>query len=89
VIFAEVSQLIESPRFAAELNVLSGFQSAMRAVADSDEVEWIVELAGGDATVAQIVYQRIAALCSADTDPRYENPHDVGLFAYLFALNSG
>lgn len=82
----ELFQAIESPEFAAELNVVSGFRQFQRALASAPHVRLLADKAK-DPTKAAEVVERIRMLAQARCDPASEHPHDVALATYLWTLN--
>jgi hypothetical protein len=76
---------IESLPFSAQLGVLSGFESFLRALPSVPEVR---DLAS--ATSAQeeknALFNRMQELAKRKVDSAYENPWDIPLAAYLWVL---
>lgn len=78
---------IESYEFSAEIAIASDAAHALELLRDHPLVERLI--AETEATEAQLrLVRRALALCEREPDPRYENPSDAALFAYMFAARS-
>jgi hypothetical protein len=77
---------IESPAFHAQLGVISGFALFVRALAETPEVQDLTR-AALTAEARNALYQRILEVSRRPVDPEFENPWDIALSAYLWALN--
>ncbi len=76
---------LESDRFSATLNVVSGLNQFVRALSSSGEVQGLLaSVRSGDDLRA--IAERFNQVASRETDPEYENPWDVALAAYLLVL---
>ena len=80
----EALAYIESPRFDAELNVVSGSKAFFRAVANEPAVQISLSSLRESGPLREEVLGRICDLAASETDPRYENPNDSALAALLW-----
>ncbi len=81
----EVFVRIESLPFSAQLGVLSGFEAFLRALPSMPEVHDLVAAISGPEAKNALLH-RIRQLVERKVDPAYENPWDIPLAAYLWAL---
>jgi hypothetical protein len=84
--YEQLFEKLESDRFSATLNVVSGLKQFVRALSSAVEVQELLASvrSGMDPGV---VAERLDQVASRETDPAYENPWDVALAAYLHVLN--
>ena len=83
---AGIRDKIEGVEFASRTRHASGFGTTLGIVAKSPEIrELIASQATGE--LCEFLADRIMFLASELPDPRYENPNDVALFAYLFVMS--
>jgi len=78
---------IEAAKTAALVNVVSGWRSFVRALVQLDAVRELATEARSNETVASHVLMRLVGLSQLKVDPRYENPNDVAMAAYLQVLS--
>jgi hypothetical protein len=76
---------IESQKFSVEINVVSGFTQFIRAIGYSKPVRELMEAIRTPEDGEELLL-RTAMLALSDTDPKYENPNDVAVGAYLWVL---
>ena len=82
----EVMHAIESPEFAARVNVASDFQTFLREASEQEAVSSLRrELASDD--IRRRLCDRICQLARQQIDLRYENPNDTALTLYLWLLS--
>src|SRR6478672_6347139 len=77
---------IESPELSAEVNVVSGYDQFLRALASLPEVGELREQARTADGAARLL-QRALGLLRTSAEPSCESPYDVALAAYLFVLS--
>src|SRR5438876_11852665 len=81
-LFAE----FESPGFSARVNVVSGYNQFLRAIASQPEVSGLLEgLQSSDSLIELLIH--VLELAARATDEGYENPNDVALATYLWVLS--
>ena len=80
----EALNQIESPEFDANVNVVSGMKSFIRAVDSENAVKEARRLMLESGEVREEVLGRICDLSVAEVDLRYENPHDTPLAVLLW-----
>jgi len=78
---------IESPSFAAELNLASSMSLADRVLEVSEATRALREMYAHEDSFFEDVLERIEQLAQVDIDPRYENPYDAALCAYLWTMD--
>lgn len=81
--------IIESRQFAAELNVVSSTEAFYRAVSRNPVVVRVLEKLRTSGEAVEELVGRVLDLCAVSTDPRYENPYDAALVAYLWLAYYG
>lgn len=79
---------IEHARTAARVNVASGLRGFLQTLRSVEAVRSLASLARNDRGIAAAVLTRLIELAQRRIDPRYENPHDVGIAAYLLVLST-
>jgi hypothetical protein len=78
-------ETIESHRFSAAVNVVSGYRAFVRAVGLQPEVQRLRQAtAGGDGPWP--VFDRLVWLLIREADEPYENPWDAAVAVYLWLL---
>jgi hypothetical protein len=77
---------IESERFSATLNVVSGLKQFVRGLSSAVEIQELLASARSDMDHG-VVAGRFDQVATRETDLSYENPWDVALAAYLHVLN--
>jgi hypothetical protein len=77
---------IESERFSATLNVVSGLKQFVRGLSSAVEIQELLASARSDMDPG-VVAGRFDQVAAQETDPVHENPWDVALAAYLHVLN--
>ena len=75
---------IQSPEFDANVNVVSGIRSFIRAVDRDHEVRRVRQLMLESGELRENVLGYISDLALADIDIRYENPNDTPLAVLLW-----
>jgi hypothetical protein len=83
----ELFTAIESPRFSAEMNVVSGFGSFMRALSSHPQVRQLGEALDSPKALGDL-FNRLLEVMGREFDTRYENPWDVALATYLLLLST-
>jgi hypothetical protein len=81
----QLFEKLESDRFSATINVVSGLNQFVRALSSSDEFQALLTIARSGAD-RSLLADRFNQLAARETDPEYENPWDVALAAYLLVL---
>jgi hypothetical protein len=85
--FDDVFAAIESPRFAAEVNLASSlpvFDRILRSLRPFRRANELMIATGADRTI----YDRLKMLVTRPTDPKIENPYDAALAAYVRLLDT-
>ncbi len=77
---------IESDRFSATMNVVSGLKPFVRAISSSNEFQELLASLRSDADLAAVV-MRFNEIADRQTDPALECPWDVAMASYLLVLN--
>ena len=77
---------LESDRFSAAMNVVSGVKQFVRAISSAPEVQELLASARSDDD-SLVIAERFNQVAARATDPAYENPWDVALAAYLLVLD--
>ena len=75
---------IQSPKFDAELNVVSGTKAFFRAVGNDPMVRQSLRFMRESGEVREEVLNTIFDLSTSEIDPRYENPYDTSLAVLLW-----
>jgi len=83
----EAIRQIESSEFSAYVNVASGFRVFIRALTISEPVTQLRGLSRDPKVINQLL-ARVHYISRLSTDPRFENPWDTSLAAYLLTLAS-
>lgn len=79
---------IESPSFAARVNLASGFRIFRDMLANSPEVsDFIAFLRNNPDGITMLLEQRIPQLYTADYDPAFAHSQDTAIAAYLYVLS--
>jgi hypothetical protein len=84
----ELITQVEGTAFAVHVGVASGFKQFGRLLRSQKAVDALAQAARSDADIARIVLGRLVRLSRLRIDPRYENPNDVAIAAYLVVLAS-
>ncbi len=79
-------ETLESDRFSATMNVVSGLKQFVRAIASAPEVQELLASTRSHDDVI-VIAERFNQVAARATDPAYENPWDVALAAYLLVLD--
>lgn len=85
--FVDTMSFIEGPRFRLETNVASDLRTFQRAVTNHPAVVEMMRHLGSLEAREQL-FDRILALSRLAPDPRYENPADTPLSAYLLIMKA-
>lgn len=83
---AELFNAIESHKMAAEVNIASSRRLANEIVRSHPIVRELADKMKKP-RVTERIFLRLLGLTSQATDPRYENPSDIALLAYLLLLS--
>src|SRR3972149_9531795 len=83
----ELFQTIESSWFAANINILSGYQIFLRALQNDETLKQLVDILRDSPHNRNRVFQRLIELLVDNPEPQYAHPHDAALAGYLYALN--
>jgi len=83
VTLAEAITSIESNEFAARVGVASDWNNLVAALENADAVVDVLR----DPSNARRIAERVVDLASREVDPRYENPLDFALTAYIVVLS--
>lgn len=83
----ELFDEIESPRFAVQLSVVSGFSVLQMALRDSDELKQLINAMQGSPRNTLRVFQRLLVLLQENPHPEYQHPFDEAITGYLYAIN--
>jgi len=83
----ELFRAIESDRFSALLNVVSGYRSFTRAVEQQPEVQQL-RSAMRQPDVQLSVFVRLVQLLTREPDPKLENRNDVAVAVYIWSLTT-
>ena len=75
---------IESRQFSAELNVVSSTEAFYRVLSRNPVVVRVLDELRASGELLEELAGRVLDLCAVSTDPRYENPYDAALAAYLW-----
>lgn len=75
---------VESPQFAARINVVSGTKAFFRAVSKDPVVVELYQQSRDSGELREEVLGRIQDLAAEDIDRRYENPNDTPLAVLLW-----
>jgi hypothetical protein len=79
---------VESGRTAAEMNLASGLRVFLYGLAEIEPVRTLATAVRENEHTASKVLGRLISLSRLKSDPRYENPNDVALAAYLQILSN-
>lgn len=82
---AELFQAIESANLSAQVNVVSGYNQFVRALAAQPEVQRLFGAVQSPKDAAELLL-RVQNILRDPYDPAYETPHDVALAAYFWVL---
>lgn len=83
----EICQQIESPLFAGRVNLVGGFRAFLDALSQEQGVQKLLGTPLNRRTAEELL-RRVLQLIGQRIDPRYENPFDAALSAYLWVLNA-
>jgi hypothetical protein len=83
---ANLLETIESPRTSALVNVVSGYSQFLQTLSSLPATQELLNQIKSDDDVHELL-SRIVELAYTPFDTRYENPHDVALASYLWALS--
>jgi hypothetical protein len=78
---------VEGSAFDANINILSGFSTMLRALANDEILQGLVSELRESPAHKQLVFQRLLELLPQNPNPDYAHPHDVAVAAYLYVLN--
>jgi hypothetical protein len=78
---------IESSEFDANINILSGFSTMLRALENDDVLMQLVVELSESSDNKRRVFERLLKLLPENPHPEYAHPHDVAVAAYLYVLN--
>jgi hypothetical protein len=79
---------IEGTEFVFEVGMASGLKHLRRLLRDQAVVHALAQAARNDLEVARIVLGRLVRLSRLRIDPRFENPNDIAIAAYLVVLSA-
>jgi hypothetical protein len=79
--------IIESSEFDANINILSGFNTMLRAMENDETIKKLVDKLHNSPAENRLVFQRLQELLPQNPHPEYAHPYDVALAGYLYALN--
>jgi hypothetical protein len=82
----QLFEKLESDRFSATMNVVSGLGQLVRALSTAPEVQELLASVRSGVDVLAIA-ERFNEVVDRETDPSYENPWDVAMAAYLLVLD--
>ena len=82
----DAMKMIESPEFAAYVNIASSYKVFLRLVASHEAIPCI-RATMDQPSVADALLGRIKALTSIPPQDGFEHPHDTALAAYLLLLS--
>jgi hypothetical protein len=82
----QLFEKLESDRFSATMNVVSGLKPFLRALASAPEVQALLASLRSSADLSAVA-ERFNQVIDRATDPSYENPWDVAIAAYLLVLH--
>jgi hypothetical protein len=77
---------IESPEFDAHVNVASTQRVFLAALKTSPAYRDLLQYLQRNPDAAQEIFSRVKDLVTLQFDPRYANPNDAAIAAYLWAL---
>ena len=83
----ELFDEIESPRFAVQLSVVSGFAVLQMALRDSDTLKQLIDALQGSAHNQQKTFEQLVMLLSDNPNPNTMHVHDEAITAYLYVLS--
>ena len=83
----ELINIIESHKFAAEINIASNFNMLLDILQKHEIVNQLDRIISLQENCNRVIY-RIEELSEKEIDIRYENPWDTALAVYLWVLNS-
>ena len=83
----ELFDEIESPRFSAQLSVVSGFSVLQLALRDSDTLKQLIDVLQGSAHNQQKTFEQLVMLLSDNPNPNSMHVHDEAITAYLYVLS--
>ncbi len=78
---------IESSEFDANINILSGFNTMLRAMENDDVLKQLVVELSESSDNKRRIFQRLLELLPQNPNPEYAHPRDVALAAYLYVLH--
>jgi hypothetical protein len=81
----QLFEKLESDRFSAAMNVVSGLRQFVRAVSSAPEVRELLACMRSNADLVAVA-ERFNQVIEREIDPSYENPWDVAMAAYLLVL---
>lgn len=84
--FKDTIQSIESPQFAARFGFASDLPSFTNALARDDTIAEVIGLLSKDSECVDLFIQKIRDLSGMHFDSCYENPNDIPIAAYGWAL---
>lgn len=83
----ELFEQIESLEFSVAANYSQGIKDFVYNVTHEKVFDEMLAGSAGRIIVGQDICERAISLASTSVDPRYENPHDAAIAAYLIALS--
>lgn len=82
---------IESLEFDVRMNVVSGCENLKKIVSKSPEYKKLYEDINIPGTQGVLLISdiqvRIMQLCEIESEQQYENPNDMAIFTYLYAIS--
>src|SRR5271166_4276588 len=83
---AKLFAKIESPEFDAHVNVASTQRVFLAVLKTSPAYQELFLYLRRNAEASQVIFSRVKGLVALQFDPRYANPNDSAVAAYLWAL---
>jgi hypothetical protein len=77
---------IESSEFDANINILSGFNTMLRAMENDDVLNQLIVELRESPDKKRRVFERLLELLPQNPHPQYAHPRDVAVAAYLYSL---
>jgi len=85
---SDLTTVIESIEFGANLRVFSGFNSFYGALRENHTINQLQQLLADYPAENEQLLLRLKTLLAQNDEPRYAHPHDVPIASYLFVLSN-
>jgi hypothetical protein len=84
---SDLFEQIESQRFAAYMNLASGFSVFQLALRENEALAQLAVVLVQSPQDAQAVLQRLLDLLKANEQPEYAHPYDAAIAGYLYVIS--